>query len=137
MRWAALVLALFVGACATTTIGSVGAVLVHDRETRVLRVLETPDGMAADQAGLEPGDEILMIEGHYVRDLGLKQVRAMLRGEVGSQVELTVDRRGEVRRLQVRRGALRPKQPAKKKPKDDDEDDDPVQPRTQVVREEP
>ena len=66
-----------------------------------------PPGLASDQAGLLPGDEILMIDGIYVRDLTSQAIRARLRGDVGTKVELTVVRGSEVLRVQVVRKELR------------------------------
>jgi carboxyl-terminal processing protease len=96
--------------CAGSSVGSIGAMLGRDNETRALYVRDVPPGMAADQAGLLPGDEILMIDGIYARDLTAKDVRARLRGEIGSAVELTVVRGGEVRNVRVTRGELRERQ---------------------------
>ncbi len=55
--------------------GSVGAVFGRDNDTRSLYVREVPPGLAAAEAGLLPGDQIVMIEGFYVRDLDAKAIR--------------------------------------------------------------
>ncbi len=47
-----------------------------------------------------------MIDGWYVKGMTAKDIRAKLRGEVGSTVRLTVVRGDEVHHLRVRRGAL-------------------------------
>ncbi len=86
--------------------GSVGAVFGRDGETRALIVREAPPGAAAEKAGLEPGDEVLMIDGWYVKDMSAKDVRAKLRGDVGSTVRLTVARGDAILHLRVTRGAL-------------------------------
>jgi carboxyl-terminal processing protease len=98
---------LAASACGGAAVGSIGAVLGRDNETRALYVRDVPLGMAADRAGLVPGDEILMIDGIYVRDLTEKDIRARLRGEIGSAVELTVVRGNDVRNVRVTRGELR------------------------------
>ena len=84
-------------------VGSVGAVLAQEGDSGALYVREVPSGLAADEAGLVPGDEIIMIEGRYVRDLDTSGVRALLRGEPGTRVVLTVVRGEEVRRVEVKR----------------------------------
>jgi C-terminal processing protease CtpA/Prc len=91
--------------------GSVGAVFGRDSETRALVVREAPPGAAAEKAGLQPGDEVVMIDGWYVRDMSGKDVRAKLRGEVGSTVRLTVVRGDDVRHVRVLRGALGERHP--------------------------
>ena len=89
------------------TAGSVGAVFGRDNDTRSLYVREVPPGLAAAGAGLLPGDQIVMIEGLYVRDLDAKTIRDKLRGDVGSTVALTVLRGDEVLHVRVSRGATR------------------------------
>jgi C-terminal processing protease CtpA/Prc len=101
----ACALAILVAACGPS-IGTVGAILGVDPETGAVHVRETREGLAADKAGLLPGDEIVMIDGVYVRDLGAAAVRDRLRGNIGSSVELTVVRGGEVLRVKLVRSAL-------------------------------
>lgn len=91
----------------SASVGSIGAVLGRDNESRSLYVREAPEGLAAERAGLLPGDEIVMIDGVYVRDLSSAEIRDRLRGAVGSAVELTIVRGSDVLRVRVRRGELR------------------------------
>jgi C-terminal processing protease CtpA/Prc len=113
-------LLIHASACGGPAIGSVGAILSRHNETHALTVREAPPGLAAEKAGLEPADEILMIDGHYVRDLTMNEVTSLLRGEVGSWVELTIVRggrgdgapepgspaEGAVQRIRVQRTAI-------------------------------
>jgi len=104
-RSRALLLAasLALAACvAASNTGSIGAVLGRDNDSR-----DVPEGLAADDAGLIPGDEIVMIGGQYTRDLDQKAIVDLLRGPVGSEVELTIARGSEVRHVRVKRTALR------------------------------
>jgi carboxyl-terminal processing protease len=96
-------------ACSSSNVGSVGAVLGRDNETGAVIVRETPPGMAASDAGIIPGDEIVMVDGRYVRDLTVEELRRALRGEIGSTVELTIVRGGAVKRVNIQRSALREK----------------------------
>ena len=98
--------------------GSIGAVLARDNQTKAVHVREAPPGMAASRAGLQPGDEIVMIEGYYVQDLTPKQIQSLLRGDPGSKLEVTVVRNGQVRRVKLSRTPLR----EKKLPKEETED---------------
>jgi C-terminal processing protease CtpA/Prc len=91
--------------------GSVGAVLVRDNDTRALHVRDAPSGRAAHEAGILSGDEIIMVDGRYVRDLTTDQIRSVLRGTVGSHVELTVVRGDEVHHVRVRREEMRHAEP--------------------------
>lgn len=108
----ALALACAAPACSGPAVGSVGAVLGVDNESGAVHVRETREGAAADKAGLRPGDEIVMIDGVYVREMGAAAVRERLRGEVGTSVELTVVRGDEVLRVKLVRSALGAAAPA-------------------------
>lgn len=109
-RLAILGLALL--GCGGGGAGSVGAVFGRDNETRALIVRDAPSSTTGGRAGLLPGDQVLMIDGHYVNDLDAKDVRARLRGDVGSTVRLTVVRNGdEVLHLRVTRRELGERRP--------------------------
>ena len=98
-------------ACSSTpAVGSIGAVLGRDGETREVFVRETPEPAAGDRGpSLIPGDQIVMVEGVYVRDLPTKDLRALLRGEPGTEVNLTIVRGSEVMRLKIKRTSLKAK----------------------------
>jgi len=93
--------------CAAEQKASIGAVLARDNESGALTVRDVSPGLASAKAGLLPGDELVMIDGRYVRDLDAQAVRASLRGELGTTVHVTVVRGDEVLRLHIERGALR------------------------------
>ncbi|MBW2527407.1 MAG: PDZ domain-containing protein [Deltaproteobacteria bacterium] len=97
--------------CSGSTEGSIGAILGQDSDTGALHVRETPDGMGAAKAGLIPGDRIVMIDGVHVDSLDAEGVRALLRGDVGSKVKLTVLRGEQVLHVVVTRGELRDAKP--------------------------
>ncbi|WP_437598112.1 PDZ domain-containing protein [Sorangium sp. So ce590] len=103
--WSAALLLMAAGC--TASVGSIGAVLGRDNESQALYVRDVPRGLAAERAGLIPGDELVMVDGVYVRDLSSAQLRDRLRGAVGSAVELTVVRGGDVRRVRVVRSELK------------------------------
>ena len=73
--------ALALGACGPSR-GTIGAVLAQEEDGR-LYVRDVPRGLAADQAGLELGDEILLIDGRDARALGARGVHDLLSGVVG------------------------------------------------------
>ena len=99
---------LFAQAACAPSVGSIGAVLGQDRASGRVLVRDAPPGMAAAKAGLREGDEIVSIEGQDVRDLPPNEVAELLRGEVGSEVHVTVIRGGtEVIRTNVVRGPFK------------------------------
>lgn len=98
------------GAC-TPPPGTIGAVLARSPDGS-LRVSEAPAGLAAAEAGLAPGDQILLIDGVDVRALDAEAVHAALSGEVDEPVKLTVIRDDEVLRVTLARTPI----PARERP---------------------
>lgn len=94
----------FASGCLTSpTTASIGAVLARDTHTGAVHVREVPPGLAADAAGLVPGDRIKMIDGVHVDELDGARIQALLRGAAGSRVVLTVIRADEVLRIELTR----------------------------------
>jgi len=87
--------------------GGIGAVLGHSSAEHRLVVREVPPDSPSAEAGLEPGDEILAIDGRAVAGLSVREVVAALRGEVGSRVRLRVRRGDTERELEVLRAPYR------------------------------
>lgn len=54
------------------------------------KVISPIDGTPAARAGLEPGDEIVLIDHSSTRGMGLRKVVSLLRGDPGSTVTLTI-----------------------------------------------
>ncbi|MFC1642384.1 PDZ domain-containing protein [Myxococcota bacterium] len=106
-RWSAWVIgaaaggAVWLVACASDR-GTIGAVLGQDSQNQ-LTVRHVPPKLGADQAGVKPGDEVLLIDGVDVRTLDARRVHELLSGEVGQSVKFTLVRNGRVLRVTVRR----------------------------------
>ena len=112
MRSAAVVgFLLLLSACAAQR-GTIGAVLAQDKNQHLF-VREIPDGLAADRAGLEVGDEILTIDGHDARAMSVAGIHDILAGNVGEPVRLTLIRRGNVVRVTVKRTPAKKYSPQK------------------------
>ncbi len=87
-------------------VGSIGVSLARDHKTGDVRVFEAPPG-TGQRAGLAAGDRILAIDGRDVHTFATDDdVRAALRGSVGTRVRLVVERDGERREIEVERGPL-------------------------------
>jgi len=76
-----------------------------------LRVVEVPGDGAAWDAGLRPGDRITEIDGEPVQGRSEREVVEDLRGEVGTEVVLEVQRDGETQRIRIERAPYRPSNP--------------------------
>ena len=68
-------------------------ITVHEDGTGFL-VTKVNEGGPADQAGMEAGDVIVGIEGQSAAGMNAEEARDLVRGEVNTQVRLTI-RRGE------------------------------------------
>jgi carboxyl-terminal processing protease len=58
----------------------------------IAKVISPIDGTPAARAGLEPGDEIVLIDRASTRGMALNKVVGLLRGDPGSTVTLTISR---------------------------------------------
>jgi carboxyl-terminal processing protease len=86
--------------------GSIGAVLGQSRSDGRVTIRETPRGFPAAQAGLTPGDEVLLIDGRDVRGMSPEAIHLALEGDVGTMVQLTLLRAGKIERVALRRAPL-------------------------------
>lgn len=100
--------AVLLVACAATH-GSIGAVLGQDKTDGRVFVRQAPASMAAARAGIEVGDEVLLIDGRDVRSMSPEAIHLALEGDQGTRVSLTILRRGAIQRIAVDRGPLKPK----------------------------
>lgn len=57
----------------------------------------------AEEAGLQPGDEIVAIDGQATEGMGLRDVVEAVRGEAGTPVELTLNRDGQEQTVSLTR----------------------------------
>lgn len=94
-------LAVLLGACGAER-GTIGALIAQTPE-RQLVLRDVPPSLAAGRAGLQPGDELLLIDGRDVRELDERGVHQALAGNVGEPVKLTLLREGRVVRVTLRR----------------------------------
>lgn len=105
--FASLLVVVLVAGCGSSGVGSIGAVLVRDRLSGAVHIRELPAGGAAAAAGLQPGDQVKMVDGVLADDLSPQALRGRLRGEVGKPVTLTIVRGERVMQLTLVREPLR------------------------------
>ena len=63
-------------------------------EDGLIKVVAPIDGTPAYEAGLMPGDIILMLDDEPVRGMSLRDAVELMRGDPGTQIKLTVARKG-------------------------------------------
>lgn len=69
----------------------------------LFEVLKVERGSGAEEAGIQPGDVIVSVEGQSVEQLGFNQAKAKIKGAENTQVSLTVKRGEETIDLSVTR----------------------------------
>jgi len=98
------VFAFFWG-CGGSAPGTIGAALGQRTDQRLF-VRSLPAGQGAERAGVQEGDEILLIDGKDVRTMSPEDVRRAVRGDVGTSMNLTILRGTEKREIKVVRTPL-------------------------------
>ena len=77
-------------------------IVVGIREEQ-LTVLSLMPGGPAERAGLQTGDRVLQIDGESTKKMSLSAIMQGLRGEVGTAMELSVERNQRVLRFELQR----------------------------------
>jgi carboxyl-terminal processing protease len=70
----------------------VGLRLQRDRSTNSVLVVDTLPNSPAARANIQSGDRLLMVNGRSTDNINIEAVSQLIRGEVGSQVTLTIRR---------------------------------------------
>jgi len=80
----------------TETSGKFGGLGIEvTMESGVVKVISPIDETPASRAGIKAGDYIVKINGIQVQGKSLSEAVDLMRGQVGSSIELTIRRRGE------------------------------------------
>ena len=84
----------------TETSGEFGGLGIEvSMESGVVKVISPIDDTPASKAGIKAGDYIVKIENTQVQGKSLSEAVDLMRGPVGSSIELTIRRRGEKKAL--------------------------------------
>ena len=80
----------------TETKGEFGGLGIEiGMESGVVKVIAPIDGTPASEAGIKSGDYIVKIKGDQVQGKSLMEAVKLMRGPVGSSIELTIRRKGK------------------------------------------
>lgn len=109
---ALLVLGLAAGfaACGASTdkwTGSVDAVFRYRPSDRSTVVHEVRPGTWSEAAGLQTGDRVLAVDGVDVTEMPFGEVRAAMRGPVGTIAVISIQRDAELLELEVERRPIK------------------------------
>ncbi len=93
---------------ASAQYNGIGAVLQQDPETMRVKIIKIYDGTPAEQAGLKPGDTVIMVEKIDARSMELSELVTHIRGKADSKVRLVISREGEFeeREFKVKRAQV-------------------------------
>ena len=84
----------------TETSGKFGGLGIEvSMESGVVKVISPIDDTPASRAGIKAGDYIIKIDETQVQGKSLSEAVDLMRGEVGSPIEITIRRRGEKKAL--------------------------------------
>lgn len=83
----------------------VGMQLGMNKEHKVV-VIAPIEGTPASQAGVHPGDEISEVDSKPVKGQSLDQVVKQIRGQIGTKVTITFLRKGEKRKVDLKRAEI-------------------------------
>lgn len=87
----------------TGTYCGIGAVVSQDTKTGIITIVEPYEGSPAAEAGLLPGDAIYKVEGEEVTGKDLSQVVSNMKGEEGTDVEISILRGTEIIEVTITR----------------------------------
>ncbi len=73
-----------------TVEGGIGASVYNDNGK--ITIVEIYKGLSADSCGLKAGDIIVAVDGKNVENMALEDIIALVKGEVGTSVKITVKR---------------------------------------------
>ena len=76
-------------------VSGIGIRLRRETRTGKIVVVETMTNSPAEQAGIQAGDHVLMVDGQSTRTMTVEAVSELIRGEVDSQLTLTIADRSE------------------------------------------
>lgn len=68
----------------------------------IIKVISPIDDTPAAKAGIQPGDYIVRIDDKPVKDMTLREAVTIMRGKPGTDIHVTILRKGETKPLQVK-----------------------------------
>lgn len=84
--------------------GGIGVVI--ESRDGLITVVSVLPGTPSEQAGLQPGDRLVAVDGRSIRGSSVGEAVRLIRGEPGTLVRLTVDRQGTTIELTLSRSLV-------------------------------
>lgn len=87
-------------------IEGIGVVITYDEDTGDTSIVEVISGSPAENTGLKAGDIFYSVDGTYVRGIEISEWIYLVRGPAGSNVDIVIDRGGELIRFRITRARV-------------------------------
>ncbi len=81
----------------------IGVSVIYDGDNRAIRVVNVMPASPALEAGINPGDLIISVDGMPVSTLGYSSAMGMLRGEEGTKAKFTAISGNDIRDFEIER----------------------------------
>lgn len=84
----------------------IGAYIAVDPKTGIVSIVKPMDKSPAKKAGVRAGDVVFAVDGKEVTGMEISQVQALVKGEKGTKVTLTIVRDNEKKKVEVTRDEI-------------------------------
>ena len=74
--------------------GGIGITVTKDDESDFIKVISPIEDTPGDRAGIQPNDLIIAVNGNSIKGFTLEEAVKIMRGEPGSKLRLTIQRKG-------------------------------------------
>lgn len=74
--------------------GGIGITVTKDEESDFIKVISPIEDTPGDRAGIQPNDLIIGVNGNSLKGVSLEEAVKTMRGEPGTKLRLTIQRRG-------------------------------------------
>lgn len=96
----------FTGKAANDPEGDTGISAVYSPSRKGVVIARIAPDSPAQKAGLKELDEVLSVDGVDMQRQSFRQMREILRGDVGTKVKLAISRNGQLKRYEIERQPL-------------------------------
>lgn len=86
--------------------GGIGVTVDTSNSEKGIKIVSTMDGQGAQLAGIKPDDTITAVDGKPISGMAVEDAIALIRGEIGTNVKLTIERDGEIMEVFVERKSV-------------------------------
>ena len=86
--------------------GGIGVTVDTNKNNKGIKIVSTMEGQGAELAGIKSDDTITAVDGKPINGMAVEDAIALIRGEIGTNVILTIERDGELIEVIVERQSV-------------------------------